>query len=129
MLIRALVLLAVIGAAGTGWWVLKRAPRGLTRLDLPELGVSGPAIVQFSAPYCGPCTWTAPVLARTAAEASVTFRSVDVAACPELASRYHIRTVPTIVVAAADGSVLGTWTALPQNGEIAHAAQAAALAR
>ena len=53
---------------------------------------------------------------------------MDVGERPEVARRYGIRTVPTIVVAERTGRVLGKWTALPADGEIGRAAARAAAA-
>ena len=55
----------------------------------------------------------------------VRYEQVDVGERPEIARRYGVRTVPTIVVAGASGDVLGTWTRVPPNGELASAAQRA----
>ncbi|MEX2459434.1 MAG: thioredoxin family protein [Actinomycetota bacterium] len=121
MLLRLLIAVVAVSVAFVAWQLWKRAPR-VGRLDLGDLGVSGPAIVQFTTPYCAPCKTNVPVLERFAREAEVPFAQVDLGARPELAGRYGIRTVPTIVVAARDGSVVGSWTSLPANGEIRDAA-------
>ena len=44
---------------------------------------------------------------------------------PEVAGRFGIRSVPTIVVTGPGGAVQGVWTSLPTNGEIAEAARRA----
>jgi thiol-disulfide isomerase/thioredoxin len=121
VLTRLLIALVVVGAGFGAWRLWKRAPK-VPRLDLADLGVPGPAIVQFTTPYCSPCKTNAPVLQRFAREADVPYAQVDLGARPELAGRYGIRTVPTIVVAGAGGEVVGTWTELPANGEIRDAA-------
>ena len=121
MVLRLLIALVVVGAGFGAWWLLKRPPT-VPRLDLADLGIPGPAIVQFTTPYCSPCKTNAPVLERFAREAEVPYATVDLGARPELAGRYGIRTVPTIVVADGGGVVVGTWTELPANGEIRDAA-------
>ncbi len=100
----------------------RRPPRRLNRVDLRQLGVPGPAIVQFSAAYCAPCRAAAPRLREVAERSEVPYVQVDVGERPEVARRHGIRTVPTIAVAGRDGRVFGVWTALPKNGEIADAA-------
>lgn len=122
---RLVIALAVAAVAFVAWRLWARPPR-VSRMDLADLGVSGPAIVQFTTPYCAPCKRNVPALERFAGEASVPFAQIDLAERPELAGRYGIRTVPTIVVTAGDGSVVGTWTDLPANGEIRRAALSAA---
>ena len=105
---------------------LWRRPPRLARLDLRYLAIRGPAIVQFTTPWCGPCKTAAPHLRRAAGAAGLAYAEIDVADRPDIARRYHIRRVPTIAVAGANGRVLGTWTALPPNGEIGDAARLAA---
>lgn len=122
MLTRALIALAVVALAFAVWRLWKRAPH-VPRLDLAELGAApGPVIVQFSTRYCSPCKTNASALERFARDASVGFVQVDLGDRPDLAGRYGIRSVPTIVVAGPDGRVVGTWTSLPENGEIRDAA-------
>jgi thiol-disulfide isomerase/thioredoxin len=121
VLLRLAIGLAVPLIALAAWRLWKRAP-DVPKLDLADLGLSGPAIVQFTTPYCAPCKTNATVLRRFASEADVPYAQVDLGERPELASRYGIRTVPTIVVARSDGGVVGTWTDLPANGEIRDAA-------
>lgn len=83
-------------------------------------------MVQFTSATCGPCKVAAPRLAEAADRAGVGFTQVDVGERPELARRYGIRTVPTIVVAARGGRVLSAWTALPENGALEEAVRRAA---
>ncbi len=128
MPLRLLIALAVVAVALVSWRLWKRAP-AVPRLDLADLGIPGPAILQFTTPYCAPCKTNARLLRGFAREADVPYAQVDLGARPELARRYGIRTVPTIVVAAGDGRVVGTWTDLPSNGEIRDAAVRVAAAR
>lgn len=117
----ALVFLIVGGA-----YVLWRRPsRRLRRLDLRDLGVRGPAIVQFSTRLCAPCKAATPRLEHASSESGVPFVVIDVGERPELARRYGVRTVPTIVVAGRSGGILGTWTRMPADREILDAAHRA----
>jgi hypothetical protein len=56
----------------------------------------------------------------------VGFVQVDVGERPEVARRYGIRTLPTIVVAGPGGEVVGTWTRLPGDGALEDAVRLAA---
>jgi len=125
MLLRlAIVVLAV--AAAYGAMALWRKPsHKLGRLDLPDLGVDGPAIVQFSTPFCAPCKAAKPHLIDAAGRADVSYAQIDLEQRPDVGERYGIRSVPTIVVADRSGQVLGKWTKLPANGEIRKAAELA----
>lgn len=118
----ALAIATVVVVALVAW---RRPPRRLTRVDLRGLGLAGPAIVQFSTRYCAPCRSAAPHLRAAAERAGVRYAQVDVGERPDAARRHGIRSVPTIAVAGPDGRVLGVWTALPANGEIAEAARRA----
>lgn len=102
-----------------------RRPPRLEGLDLPALGLEGPAVVQFSTAWCAPCKAAAPRLRATAEAEQIAFADLDVGERPDIARRYGIRSVPTIVVVGRSGRVLGTWIGLPGDGVVARAARAA----
>lgn len=58
-----------------------------------------PVLVDFHATWCGPCRMLAPVLEQLAGEFAgrIKFVKVDVDEAPELAGRYQITGVPTLV--------------------------------
>ena len=115
------VVLLVLGA----WLLWRRPPRRLGRADLAALGIREPAIVQFTTRYCAPCKAAAPHLQAAANASGIPFRQIDVGERPEVARAYGIRTVPTIALTGRGGRVLGVWTGLPENGELAEAARRA----
>lgn len=125
MLARAVVAVAVLALAFAGYRLWKRPPKRLSGLSLDELGIRGPAIVQFSARWCAPCRVAAPKLVEAARRAEVDYAEIDLEERPEVAARYGIRTVPTIAVTGRAGRVLRTWTKLPPETEIAEAARRA----
>lgn len=125
MLLRLLIALVAVGAVYEAVALWRRPSHKLARIDLPDLGVQGPAIVQFSTPFCAPCKAAKPHLVDAAGKADITYAQIDLEARPEVGARYGIRSVPTIVVTDEAGQVLGKWTRLPVNGEIYKAAELA----
>jgi len=79
--------------------------REIDRVELSELGVpagSGDLVVAFGHPLCTDCRT---VLSELAA-GSEPYVSVDVRDRPDLARKYGVALVPTVVRVAADGRVL-----------------------
>ena len=58
-----------------------------------------PALVDFTATWCGPCKQLAPVVEEIAGEfdGRVNVGKVDVDECPNIAAKYGIRSVPTLL--------------------------------
>jgi thioredoxin 1 len=75
------------------------ATRALTNTDFANV-VSAPGIVlvDFWAAWCGPCQRFAPIFeAASEKHADVTFAKVDTDAEQEIAMRFQVRSIPTIM--------------------------------
>jgi thioredoxin 2 len=82
--------------------------RHLTRDGLPLL-------VDFWAPWCGPCKAMAPVLEAAAKELEPRLRvaKLDTGAVPEVAARYAVRSIPTIILFKDGQEAARTAGAMP----------------
>ena len=64
------------------------------------LEAARPVLVDFGAEWCGPCVAVEPVLRSLALEYAdrLTVATVDVDADPQLAARYGVRSLPTVML-------------------------------
>ena len=80
-------------------------PETLQKLiDLP----GRPLLIDFMAQWCGPCQGMAPYLEdfATSSAQSLSVAKLDIDAFPEVATRFMVRSVPTLML-LLDGQVLG----------------------
>ena len=84
--------------------------------DAEVLKSEVPVLVDFYADWCGPCHAIAPTLEALSSEfeGKVKFVKVDVDASQEVASRYEIMSIPTIMLfenGKVEDSIVGAYPA------------------
>ena len=95
----------------------------ITELDSSNfeaaISASVPVVVDFWAPWCGPCKAIAPILEELAAELgdAVKICKVNVDDNSEIAGKFKIRAIPTILV-FKDGAVSDTIVGLTSKEDL-----------
>ena len=90
-----------------------------TNFEAEVLKSDKPVLVDFWAPWCGPCRMLAPLLAELAEEKAGTVKvgKVNVDEEPELAAKYGISGIPAILL-FKDGKVAGTSVGFKPKPEL-----------
>jgi hypothetical protein len=109
LVVAALALLAAVTGlcAGCQLYRLTARLRGVAakhapRIDPADVGLDGAGVVQFTHPLCTDCrNWE-----RRLAQRGDRHVSVDVSERPDLARKYGVAVVPTVVAIGGDGEVL-----------------------
>lgn len=86
---------------------------------------TGIVLVDFSAPWCGPCQMQSPILEDLVNRvgATVVIGKVDVDDAPDLAVRYDILSIPTLIL-MKDGQVVQRFVGVQSASVLAKAVQA-----
>ena len=82
-------------------------------------GGSAPVVVDFWAPWCGPCKAIAPILEELAEEMgdAVKICKVNVDNNSEIAGKYEIRAIPTMLI-FKDGALAETVVGLSSKEDL-----------
>lgn len=86
--------------------------------DEEVLSSSSPVLIDFWAPWCGPCRMLSPVVDEIAGEtATAKVGKINVDEQPELAARFGIMTIPTLLV-FKEGKVAEKSIGVRSKGDI-----------
>jgi thioredoxin 1 len=88
-----------------------------TAFEKTVLGASVPVIVDFWAPWCGPCKMVAPVLDKLAKEyaGKLIVAKVNTDENPEWAGKYGVQGIPTMLFISGGKLVHRQVGALPER--------------
>ncbi|KLO30411.1 thioredoxin [Mycolicibacter heraklionensis] len=130
------IVAALVFAGAIGWWLNRRA--GVLR-ELPDsrtgddatadsdaafLGLEPgrPAVVHFSAPWCGPCAGVRRVVEKVCDDLGgpekVAHHEVDIDANPDAARRFSVLSLPTTVIFDTDGRQRYRIAGVPTSADL-----------
>lgn len=103
-------------AAGKGDWVKDTDTDNFVQ-DVIEASMQTPIVVDFWAPWCGPCKTLGPMLEKLVQQCAGKVRmvKVNIDDNPQIASQLQIRSVPTVYAFKGGRPVDGFAGALPES--------------
>ncbi len=97
----------------------------LTDANFDELTGQGVTLVDFWAPWCGPCRMQGPILDEVSEQAGdgITVAKVNVDEAPQIAARFGVRSIPTLII-FKDGEVAQQFVGVQQAPALLQALEA-----
>ena len=91
----------------------------LNESNFDEITTSGKVLVDFWAPWCGPCKQLAPILEKVKVEIGdeASIGKVNVDENPSLAAKFNVRSIPTILL-FNNGELSETLVGLKRQDEL-----------
>jgi thiol-disulfide isomerase/thioredoxin len=121
VLIAALGVAYVIGRLITLRAGMLKAAEEASNVDTSDLGLShtGPTVVHFSAPWCGPCAAVRRVVDEVCEELpAVSHVEIDIDANPEAGRRLSVLSLPTTLIFDAGGRPRYRTTGVPKAADL-----------
>ncbi|GAA6010856.1 hypothetical protein JCM11491_004568 [Sporobolomyces phaffii] len=109
---------SAVRAFSTSARTLEILPGTAAAFEKHAINGSKPVLVDFYADWCGPCRFLTPVLEKVVTDdTGVDLMKVDTEQEFELAQKYKIRSLPT-VMAFKNGQVIGQFIGAQQEGGV-----------
>ncbi|CQD21079.1 thioredoxin [Mycobacterium lentiflavum] len=124
------IVAAIALAAAAGWLMTRRSgnlkevdsgPGESAGADSADLGLSrtGPTVVHFSAPWCGPCDRVRRVVGQVCDNiGDVAHVEVDIDANPAAARRFSVLSLPTTLIFDVDGRQRYRASGVPKAADL-----------
>src|SRR6202790_4736049 len=108
---------ALIGGAGAGPAAVKDVTTATFMTEGVDASFDAPVVVDFCAPWCGPCKQLGPILEKTARATNGAVRMVklNIDENPEIAQQMRIQSIPAVYAFKDGRPVDGFVGALPES--------------